>query len=187
MSTDKIIVAGAGGQGALRIGQMLAYAALESGLEVEWIPSYGAEMRGGTANCHVVISDEEIPYSMITEPDCLLVMNELSLTKFGSDVKAGGILIINCSIIEGEYDRKELNIFYVPADKIAEEEGNPKGTNMVMLGAYLAASSKVTLESIEKLIEKTFTGSKAKYVDSNKRLVRRGFDYIKPLANGKTQ
>ena len=183
MSRDKIIVAGAGGQGALRIGQMLAYAALETGLEVEWIPSYGAEMRGGTANCHVVISDEEIPYSKISEPDCLLVMNKLSLDKFGPAVKSGGILIINCSIIEGEYARKDLNTFYVPADKIAEEEGNSRGANMVMLGAYLAASNKVTLESIEKLIERTFTGSKVKYVDSNKRLVKRGFDYIKTPIN----
>jgi len=179
MSRDRIIIAGAGGQGALRIGQMLAYAALDLGLEVEWVPSYGAEMRGGTANCHVVISDEEIPYSMISEPDCCMVLNDLSLVKFGPCVKKNGTLIINCSIVDDSYDRNDLQIYYIPADKIAEEEGNPRGANMVMLGAYLALSNKVDVGAIEKLIEKTFTGAKSKYVESNKRLVYRGFEYLK--------
>lgn len=179
MSRDRIIIAGAGGQGALRIGQMLAYAALDLGLEVEFVPSYGAEMRGGTANCHVVISDEDIPYSMISEPDYCLVLNDLSLAKFGPCVKKNGILIINCSMVDDLFARDDMQTYYIPADKIAEEEGNPRGANMVMLGAYLAVSNRVDIEAIEKLIEKTFTGSKSKYVDSNKRLVKRGFEYLK--------
>lgn len=179
MLRDKIIIAGAGGQGALRIGQMIAYAALNEGLEVEWLPSYGAEMRGGTANCNVVISDDEIPFALVTEPDYCIVMNDLSLQRFEPQVRLNGVIIVNSSIITYEVWRSDLQAYYVPADKIAEEEGNKRGANMVMLGAYLAVSDKVSLESICEVIEHSFTGSKAKYADSNKRLVRRGFEYVK--------
>jgi 2-oxoglutarate ferredoxin oxidoreductase subunit gamma len=179
MLRDKIIVAGAGGQGALRIGQMIAYAALDEGWEVEWIPSYGAEMRGGTANCNVTISDEEILFPMIREPDYLIVMNDLSLGKFECRVRPGGVVILDSSMISNKVGRDDLHAYYVPADGIAEEEGNTRGANMVLLGAYIAVAERVSLESICDIIDHSFTGSKAKYADSNKRLVKRGFEYIK--------
>lgn len=179
MQKDRIIVAGAGGQGALRIGQMLAYAALDDGWEVEWLPSYGAEMRGGTANCNVTISDSEIAYPMVTETDCLIVMNDQSLKKFEPNVCANGILILDRSIIRDNVDRTDLKVFEIPADHIAEQEGNSKGANMVLLGAYLAVSGRISIEAVSDVITHSFTGSKSKYADSNKKLVRKGFDYIK--------
>lgn len=178
MLRDKIIIAGAGGQGALRIGQMIAYAALDEGLEVEWLPSYGAEMRGGTANCNVTISKDEIPFPMVTEPDYLIVMNDLSLLKFERLVRPEGVIILDSSIITNKVGRDDLQAYYVPADAIAEEEGNKRGTNMVLLGAYIAIANKISLGSIFNVIDHSFTGSKAKYADSNKRLVKKGFDFI---------
>ncbi len=175
MLQDKIIIAGAGGQGALRIGQMIAYAALEEGLEVEWLPSYGAEMRGGTANCNITISDGEILFAMVNEPDYLLVMNDLSLHKFGSKVRPGGTLIMDSSLIKDKVDREDIEVFYIPGDKIAEAEGNKRGANMVLLGAYIAISKRVSLQSVLNIVENSFTGSKAKYAEGNKRLVNIGF------------
>ena len=179
MQKDRIIVAGAGGQGALRIGQMLAYAALDDGWEVEWLPSYGAEMRGGTANCNVTISDSEIDYPMVSETDCLIVMNDQSLKKFEPNVCPNGILIMDRSIIRDNVDRTDIKVFEIPADHIAEQEGNSKGANMVLLGAYLAVSGRISIEAVSDVITHSFTGSKSKYADSNKKLVRKGFDYIK--------
>ncbi len=179
MFRDKIIAAGAGGQGALRIGQLIAYAALNEGFEVEWLPSYGAEMRGGTANCNVTISDQEIPFPMVREPDYLIVMNDLSLEKFESKVQSGGVVILDSSLISNKMERNDLHTYYVPADEIAEEEGNTRGANMVLLGAYIAVGGNISMESIYDIIDHSFTGSKAKYADPNKRLVKRGFEYIK--------
>jgi 2-oxoglutarate ferredoxin oxidoreductase subunit gamma len=179
MIRDKIIVAGAGGQGALRIGQMISYAALNEGWEVEWLPSYGAEMRGGTANCNVTISDNDIPFPMVTEPDYLIVMNDLSLKKFERQVRTDGVIILDSSIISNKVGRDDLHAYYVPADAIAEEEGNKRGANMVLLGAYIAIAEKVSLKSICDVIDHSFTGAKAKYANSNKRLVNRGFECIK--------
>ncbi len=178
MKRDKIIAAGAGGQGALRIGQMIAYAALDEGWKVEWLPSYGAEMRGGTANCSVTVSDDEIDFPLITNPDYCIVMNDLSLAKFQPHVLPDGHIIVNCSMIDEKVNRDDLKAYYIPADAIAEEEGNAKGANMVMLGAFIALSDKVSLEAVCHVIDMSFTGSKAKYAESNRRLVRRGYDLI---------
>jgi 2-oxoglutarate ferredoxin oxidoreductase subunit gamma len=181
MYRDKIIIAGAGGQGALRIGQMIAYAALMENKEATWLPSYGAEMRGGTANCSVIVSDEEIPLPIVSEPEYCLVMNHLSLNKFECQVRPGGAIIVNTSLIHKKVERDDLKTYYIPADNIAEEEGNSRGANMVMLGAYIAVSGNISIESIYDVVEKTFTGSKKKYVNSNKQLVKRGFDYTHSL------
>ncbi len=178
MFRDKIIIAGSGGQGALRVGQMLAYTALNEGWEVEWLPSYGAEMRGGTANCNVTISDEEILFPMIEEADCCVIMNDLSLERFENKIKSDGIIILDNSMIHVKVGRSDLQAYYVPANTIAEEEGNTRGANMVLLGAYIAVANKIPLESIYRVIENSFTGSKAKYASVNKRLVKRGYDFI---------
>ena len=179
MLRDKIIVAGAGGQGALHIGQMIAYAGLKEGREVTWLPSYGAEMRGGTANCNVIVSDDEIPFPMVSKPDYCIIMNDPSLDKFEGQVRSGGSIVLDSSMVSKKVARDDLHAYYVPADLMAEQEGNTRGANMVLLGAYIAVAKSVTLESIYDVIEHSFTGSKAKYADSNKRLVKRGFDFIK--------
>ncbi len=179
MFCDKIIIAGFGGQGALRIGQMIAYAALQKDWEAEWLPSYGAEMRGGTANCNVTISDSEILFPMISEADTLIILNNASLAKFEGVLKTGGLLLLDGSMVTEPVSRSDVKVFSIPADRIAEEEGNTRGANMVMLGGYLAATGVIDPEIIDGIIEHQFTGSKAKYADSNKRLVKRGYDFVK--------
>ena len=178
MFRNKIIVAGSGGQGALRVGQMIAYAAVNQGLEATWLPSYGAEMRGGTANCSVTITDGVIGYPMISQADYCIIMNNPSLEKFEGNVCPGGTLIVDSSMVTRPVERKDIRVFSVPADVIAEEEGNTRGANMVMLGAYLAVAGGVSLEAVYENIDHSFTGSKAKYSESNKRLVKRGYDLI---------
>ncbi len=179
MLRDKIIAAGAGGQGALRIGQIIAHAGLQEGREVSWLPSYGAEMRGGTASCSVIVSEDEIPFPMVSKPDYCIIMNEQSLDKFESQVCPGGVIILDSSLVLRKVARKDLKAYYVPAEQMAEQEGNTRGTNMVLLGAYAAIAESVGIESIYDVIDQSFTGSKAKYADSNKKLVKSGFDFIK--------
>lgn len=183
MITKRIIIAGSGGQGALRAGQLFAQASLDSGWEVEWVPSYGAEMRGGTANCHVTISDGVIDFPMIEEPDFCLVMNGKSYQRFTPILKKGASLITNCSLIEDRLSRPDIREYTIPADSIAEEEGNQRGTNMVMLGALMALIDTISLDSINKVIEKNFSGTKEKYIVPNQVLVRRGYEFIKDSKN----
>lgn len=178
MFRSKIIVAGAGGQGALRVGQMIAYAALSEGNETTWLPSYGAEMRGGTANCNVIISDEEIPFVMVDQADYLIIMNNASLEKFESIGYPNSTLILNSSMVDRPTTRTDLKVYQIPADLIAEEEGNTRGANMVLLGAYVAASGNIALNTVNEYIDRSFVGSKAKYADANKRLVKRGYDLV---------
>lgn len=175
---DKIIIAGQGGQGALRIGQMIAYAGMSEGKETTWLPSYGAEMRGGTANCSVIVSDELIASPIISQPNVCIVMNKPSLLKFENWVAPGGVLIINSSMVADGASREDISVYAIPADDIAEEEGNPKGANMVLLGAYLALSKGVALKKVYEVIDNSFTGAKAKYAGANKKLVQRGFEYV---------
>lgn len=173
-----MICAGFGGQGVLTMGLILAKIAMDEGKNVTWIPSYGSEMRGGTANCSVIITDGEIGYPMLSMADYCIIMNDASLEKFEKSVYPGGTLILDSSMVSRPVGRKDLRTFYVPADKIAEEEGNPRGANMVLLGAYVAAAGSVSLEAVYTNIDHSFTGSKAKYAESNKRLVKRGYDLI---------
>ena len=183
MFRNTIIVAGSGGQGALRVGQMIAYAAINEGNEATWLPSYGAEMRGGTANCSVVISDEEIPFAMVSQPGCCIVMNNASLAKFQAAIQPGGTLILDSSMVDAPVERTDLRVVRVPADVIAEEEGNPRGANMVLLGAYVAACGGISMDAGCQHLDHSFTGSKAKYAESNKRLARRGYDLVASQGN----
>ena len=183
MFRNTIIVAGSGGQGALRVGQMIAYAAINEGNEATWLHSYGAEMRGGTANCSVVISDEEIPFAMVSQPGCCIVMNNASLAKFQAAIQPGGTLILDSSMVDAPVERTDLRVVRVPADVIAEEEGNSRGANMVLLGAYVAACGGISMDAVCQNIDHSFTGSKAKYAESNKRLARRGYDLVASQGN----
>jgi len=134
----EIIIAGFGGQGVLFAGQLLAYAAMDSGYHVTWYPSYGPEMRGGTANCTVIIADEEIGAPVVGHPQVVLAMNRPSLDKYEATVKPGGFLIVNSSIIDRPAAREDVRVVNVPANDIAEKIGDKRMTNMVMLGALLA-------------------------------------------------
>ena len=154
----KLFFAGAGGQGALAIGQMIAKAAMEEGLEVTWLPSYGPEMRGGTANCTVVVSDRAISCPLINEADVLVVMNLPSLTKFQSMVVPGGKIFINSSLVPVTSDRKDCDVFEIPCNDIAHDLGNERASNIVMLSAILKETGIVKEETVREQIEKMFSG-----------------------------
>lgn len=172
---NDVILAGFGGQGILLIGKMLAYAGMQEGKEVSWLPSYGPEMRGGTCNCTVVISDRPVGSPVIQRPGAVLAMNLPSLEKFESDVRAGGFLLINTSLIDRRSDREDIKIIEVPANTIAQELGNSRGANMVALGAYIGATGAVTMEQIEAVVRQTFA-AKPSVIDVNLEALHKGYD-----------
>ena len=172
---NDVIMAGFGGQGILLIGKMLAYAGMHEGKEVSWLPSYGPEMRGGTCNCTVVISDTTVGSPVIQSPRAVLAMNLPSFEKFEPDLRSGGVLLVNTSLIERKTSRDDLVVVEVPANEIAKELGNPRGANMVALGAYLGATGAVSVEEVEKVIRETFA-AKPKVVDVNIEALHRGYD-----------
>ena len=170
MAAKKIFVAGFGGQGVLLIGQMLAYAAMYEGKEATWMPSYGPEMRGGTANCTVCISDKPIASPLVTTCDVLVAMNGPSLDKFESMLVPGGHLFVNASVIGYQARRTDVHVHYVDCTRIAEQQvGNGKTANMVMLGAIIRASGVVSLEIMDQVLAKTMTGKKEKLIPANKQ------------------
>jgi 2-oxoglutarate ferredoxin oxidoreductase subunit gamma len=152
MQTE-IIIAGFGGQGVLFGGQLLAYAALDNGMEVSWIPSYGPEMRGGTANCTVIIANEEIGSPTVRNPRAALVFNLPSFDKYEPLVVPGGVLIANQSLINRDFQRNDLTAIMVPANEIAESIGSKRLTNMVMLGALLQVLPVLSIESVQKTLD----------------------------------
>ena len=147
-----IIISGFGGQGALFAGQVLTYAAMETGNNTTWIPSYGPEMRGGTARCTVIISDDEIGSPLVLKPDIALVLNLPSLDRFEPLMEPGGVLIANSSLINRDFERHDLRTLMVPAQEIAEELGNPRLLNMVMVGALLEVSPILPLDAVKQAL-----------------------------------
>jgi 2-oxoglutarate ferredoxin oxidoreductase subunit gamma len=174
MQSD-VVMAGFGGLGILLIGKMLAYAGMHEGKEVSWLPSYGPEMRGGTCNCTVVISDTPVGSPVIRSPRAVLAMNLPSLEKFEPDIRSGGLLLINSSLIDRGAERDDLTVIEVPANEMATELGNPRGANMVALGAYLGATDAVSLEEIEKVIRETFAAKPA-VIDVNIEALHKGYE-----------
>lgn len=147
---DKIILSGFGGQGVMFIGKVLAYAGMEGNLEVCWIPSYGPEMRGGTANCSVILSDEEIHSPVIELADTGIVLNQPSYDKFLNRIKPGGVLVVNSSIVEKQAVRNDINVVSIPATEIANNLGKPALANMVCLGALLPHLKLIHINTLEK-------------------------------------
>jgi 2-oxoglutarate ferredoxin oxidoreductase subunit gamma len=178
---NDVIMAGFGGQGILLIGKMLAYAGMREGREVSWLPSYGPEMRGGTCNCTVVISDRPVGSPVIRSPRAVVAMNLPSLDKFEDDVRSGGVLLVNSSLISREPKREDLTVIEVPANEVANELGNPRGANMVALGAYLGATDAVSLEVVEEVIRETFA-AKPQVVDVNIQALHRGYEIGRAVA-----
>jgi len=175
---SEVLVAGFGGQGVLLIGRLLAYAGMMEDREVSWIPAYGPEMRGGTASCSVIVSDEAIGSPIVTAPNVFVAMNKPSLDKFQSAVQAGGVILINSSLIEKGTERSDLTTYYVPLNELAVQEGgNLRDANMVALGALVGATDIVSLDSIQKTFAKTFA-SKPQFIESNMKAVRRGINCI---------
>jgi len=170
-----VIMAGFGGQGILLIGKMLAYAGMHEGMEVSWLPSYGPEMRGGTANCTVVISDKPVGSPVIRSPRAVVAMNLPSLEKFEPEIREGGLLLINSSLINRGAERDDLTVIEIPANEVAAELGNPRGANMVALGAYLGATDAVSIDAVIEVIRETFAAKPA-VIDVNIEALRMGYE-----------
>jgi 2-oxoglutarate ferredoxin oxidoreductase subunit gamma len=169
-----IIMAGFGGQGVLLIGKMLAYAGMKEGKEVSWLPSYGPEMRGGTANCTVVISDRPVGSPVIRSPHSLLAMNLPSLDKFEPSVKPGGCIVVNTSLINRDVQRADVKVVKVATNEVALALGNARASNIVALGAFVGATDVVSMEQVEALVRETFA-AKPKAIELNIAAVRKGF------------
>ena len=176
MQTE-VIISGFGGQGTLYAGQVLAYAAMDEGKQVTWIPSYGPEMRGGTANCTVVVSDEEIGSPTVKHPKAVLALNLPSLDKYEDMIAPGGCLVVNESMVNRKPERTDIRVVLLPANEIAREIGNERATNMVMLGALLANMDILPIEALEKALKNHTAQRLQKFVEMNIQALRRGAEY----------
>lgn len=177
---QKVIMAGFGGQGIMAIGKLLAYAGMIEEKHITWMPSYGPEMRGGTANCAVVVSDEEVGSPLISKDGtAAIVMNLPSMTKFEKELVPGGKLIINKSLIDEKPTREDIEAYYIPANELAMELGNAKVANMVMLGAYLELTKIVEVESVLHAFVKVFGEEKSHLVPLNKNALGKGAEAVK--------
>jgi 2-oxoglutarate ferredoxin oxidoreductase subunit gamma len=171
----EVVMAGFGGQGLMLIGKLLAEASMDEGKEVSWLPSYGPEMRGGTANCTVVVSDTPVASPVINMPQSLIVMNRPSLEKFGPQVKPGGLILINSSLIDIGTGRKDIREVRIPCNDEAQALGSDKSANMVALGAYVAITNVCKLDTVIKWMEHQFE-SKTAVIELNRKALKRGYE-----------
>ena len=174
--TKEFIFAGFGGQGMLLIGKFMAMACMLDGKHVSWLPSYGPEMRGGTANCSVIVSDEDVASPMVDKADAIVAMNLPSLDKFENKVRPGGVLVINSSIIERKSTRDDITVVYCDANRIAEAVGNPKGANVAILGAMLEKEPIVDLDKMTEAIRIELGERKARFLEGNKKALIAGME-----------
>ena len=182
--TTEVVMAGFGGQGMLLAGKILAQASLALGREVSWLPSYGPEMRGGTANVIVCISSQPIGSPLIESPRALIVMNLPSLEKFAPKVRPGGVIVVNSSLVDRDPRRDDCVVIQVPARELASKAGTDKASNFVMLGAYVGATDVVPAEAIEAAIEKEFGGDKARFIPTNTVAFRAGLEEAREARQG---
>ena len=180
MSTSRVICAGFGGQGVMSMGQLMTYAGMLENKEVSWLPSYGPEMRGGTANCSVTISDEPVGSPIITDDaTAAIIMNSPSLVKFENDVVEGGVILVNSSLVHEKVKRDDVKSYYIDALGISNELGGPKFANMVMLGAFLAVDDSVNIDSVLEAFKKVFGARKEKFIPVNRQALERGYNAVK--------
>lgn len=176
--TTKTAFAGSGGQGVLSMGYILAFAAMRDGKNVTYLPSYGAEVRGGTANCTVSVSDEEIASPVASAPDFAVVLNKPSMVKYSKLIKKGGLMILNSSLIDANPERDDIEIVKVPANEIAMELGNEKTLNMIMLGAFTAKTGITTQESLIKALGEVLKTKKAGIIELNREGMTKGASFV---------
>lgn len=175
MSNERILCAGFGGQGVMSLGQLLAYAGMIEEKHVTWLPSYGPEMRGGTAYCNVVISDTPIGSPIVTgNATCAIVMNLPSLLRFEKSVIPGGMILVNSSLVDQAVVRHDVHAYYIPAVELAHQCGNPKAANMVMLGAYLALAGPVQVASVVKALKNVFSTKGRRFWELNVAALQKG-------------
>ncbi|MGQ9597839.1 MAG: 2-oxoacid:acceptor oxidoreductase family protein [Anaerolineae bacterium] len=179
---EEVIISGFGGQGALFAGQLLAYTGMDEGWHVTWIPSYGPEMRGGTAHCVVIISDDDIGSPIIRNPTVCIVMNPPSMEKYEPLVKSGGLLVVNSTLVRARSEREEIEVVYVPANDLAAELGNVRMANVVLLGAMLGMREILPIEGIKRTLERHLPPERRRFIEPNKQALDRGVEYVRKQA-----
>jgi 2-oxoglutarate ferredoxin oxidoreductase subunit gamma len=175
--TNQILIAGFGGQGVLFAGKFLAYAGLLEEKQVSWLPSYGPEMRGGTANCSIIISDTPVGSPIVNDPDCLIVMNLPSYDKYEATVKAGGTMIVDSTLITKKSDRTDIKACYIPATQMAVDAKMPTLANMILMGKFLKETNLVSKETIEAALKKVVSAKHADMLEINLKAIQLGYDY----------
>ena len=177
MSTVQYLFSGFGGQGILFAGKFMAYKGLIEEKQVSWLPSYGPEMRGGTANCSVILSDTDIGSPIVNSPDCLMAMNLPSLDKFESTVVKGGKIFIDSSLIERKCERDDVDVYYIPATALAKELGYPTLANMIMVGKMMKECPEIGYDNVEETLNHIISAKRKNMFDANLAAIQCGYNY----------
>ena len=175
---EEIIIAGFGGQGVMSMGQTIAYSAMIEGKHVSWLPSYGPEQRGGTANVSVVVSDREVGSPLVTRPSVAIILNNPSFDKFEPTIRPGGILLCNTSLVTKQSNRDDIQVIEIDATNLAIELGQERIANMILLGALLSLTNLVTIESIIDSLKKVLPERKHHLLDVNRTALEKGYHSI---------
>ncbi len=176
-STMQILIAGFGGQGVLFAGKLLAYKGLMEDRQVSWLPSYGPEMRGGTANCSVILSDTPVGSPIVNTPDVLIAMNLPSLDKYEAAVAPGGKIFVDSSLIERKVERTDVDVYYVPATKLASDSGLTTLANMIILGKMVKETGAIDFATIDDGLTKVVSAKRANLLDANRKALEMGYNY----------
>ena len=177
MAYTHILIAGFGGQGILFAGKFLAYKGLLEGKQISWLPSYGPEMRGGTANCSVIISDTPVGSPIVSNPDILVVMNLPSLDKYENAAVPGSKIFVDSALIDRKVQREDVDVFYIPATKLASDAGIPTLANMIMMGKMIRQTSVVSFDDIKSALEKVVSAKHADMLSYNLKALETGYNY----------
>jgi len=177
MKTTQILIAGFGGQGVLFAGKFLAYKGMIEDQQVSWLPSYGPEMRGGTANCSVILSDSPVGSPIITQPDVLVAMNLPSLQKFVDTVVPGGMIFVDSTLIDAKVEREDVQVFYIPASQMARDAGFASLSNMVLLGKVMKETGVVSFDGLAETFQMFIPAKRANLIDINCQALKLGCDY----------
>ncbi|MBQ2256129.1 MAG: 2-oxoacid:acceptor oxidoreductase family protein [Clostridia bacterium] len=177
MKTIQMLIAGFGGQGVLFLGKIVAYQGLIADKQVSWLPSYGPEMRGGTANCSIIISDTPVGSPIVAKPDCLVAMNLPSLDKYEDAVLPGGKIFVDSTLITRKIEREDVQAFYIPATQIANDMGIPTLANMIILGKVLSEYPEIGMEHLEAAMGKVVSAKRANLIEQNLNAIKLGYEY----------
>ena len=177
MSTKQMLLSGFGGQGILFAGKFLAYKGLTDGKQVSWLPSYGPELRGGTASCSVIISDEAVGSPIISNPDILVAMNLPSLDKFEKSVVSGGIILADSTLIERKVLRDDVTVYYIPATRLASENGFPTLANMILMGKLLEITGGFNADDVKATLSKVISAKRADMLETNLKALKLGAEF----------
>lgn len=174
--SHEIIMAGFGGQGIMFSGKLVTVAGMIDGKEVSWLPSYGPEMRGGTANCHVIVSDEPVGSPIVVEPTTLIAMNRPSLDKFEDSIIEGGLLLLDSSLVDRKSNRTDINVFEVPATQMASDMGFGNLANMILIGKWLKESQAMSFDMIKQALNKVVSAKRQNLIEINIKALEKGYN-----------